>query len=215
MFLCFQVVSGTAQTPVPVAKEPHHHLKVENSWIRVYDVVVPPGGQTLMHVHGQDYFFVNFGEATLKNQAAGQPEQDLNLKDGEVRYSPAVVTHKIRNVGQTPFHNLTVELLQPAAGQDTSPPLGKNQTLVLDNGRIRAVQSLLKPGETTGIHSHTQHTLIVLVDAGTIRIELPGEASAKPRQVRPGEFIWSDAPLTHSLTNAGTAPVRIVEVEVK
>jgi len=214
MFFCFQVVFGTAQTPVPVAKEPDHHLKLENSWIRVYDVVVPPGDQTLMHVHGQDYFFVNFGEAMLKNQAAGRPEQDLDLKDGEVRYTPAVLTHRIRNVGRTPFHNLTVELLRPAAGKNPSPPLGKNETLVLDNARIRAVQSLLKPGETTGIHSHPQHTLIVMVDGGTIRIELPGEAS-KPRQIKPGEFIWHDSPVTHSLANTGNAAVRIIEVEVK
>ena len=207
----------TDQTSVPVAKEPSHHLKLENSCVRVYDVVVPPGKETLMHVHAEDYFFVNFGEATLKNQADGQPEQDLNLKDGEVRYTPATLTHRIRNVGKTPFHNLTVELLQPPAPSPKPLPLlGKNQAIVLENDRIRAIQTMLQPGETTGLHSHPRQTLTIMVDKGSIRIESPGEGPQKYRYaVKPGEFIWNDAPLAHSLKNLGKTPVRVVEVEVK
>jgi mannose-6-phosphate isomerase-like protein (cupin superfamily) len=214
--LCgFLTLFGSEQAPVPVAKEPNHHLKLENSSIRVYDVVVPPGGATLMHVHGKDYFFANFGDATLKNQAAGQPEQDLNLKDGEARYTPATVTHRIRNIGKTPFHNLTVELLQPPsanAGRLTQP--GENQTVVVENERIRAIRALLQPGESTGIHSHPQHTLMIMVDSGSVRIDVPGQKPQEKR-VKPGEFAWQETPPTHSLANSGKTPVRIIEVEVK
>lgn len=214
--LCgFLAFFGSDQTPVPVAKEPSHYLKSENPYIRVYDVVVPPGDATLMHVHGKDYFFVNFGDATLKNQAAGQPEQDLNLKDGEVRYTPATVTHRVRNIGKTPFHNLTVELLQPpSANPERFTPLGKNQTVVLENERIRAIRTLLQPGESTGIHSHPQHILMITVDNGSIRVDFPRQKPQEKR-VKPGEFTWQDAPLTHSLANSGETPVQVIEVEVR
>jgi hypothetical protein len=31
------------QSPIPVLNEPRHHLKFENEYVRVFDVVVPPG----------------------------------------------------------------------------------------------------------------------------------------------------------------------------
>jgi len=215
--LCgFLALVANDQNPVPISKESHHHLKLENPYIRIYDVVVPPGQQTLMHVHAKDYFFVALGDSTLKNQLAGQPdEQDLNLKDGEVHYSPATVIHRVRNIGKTPFHNLTVELLQaPSRSSEPPAPLGKDQTAVLDNERIRAIHTVLQPGESTGIHSHPPHTLTIIVRDGSIRVDVPGQ-KPQDRLVKSGEYVWQDAPLTHSLTNSGKSPVMVVEVEVK
>lgn len=200
------------QSPVPVSQEPDHHLKFENGYIRVYDVVVPPGASTLFHLHSLDYFFVNFEDADLKSQTPGQPEQDLILKKGEVRYTPAPLTHRVRNVGTSAFHNLTVELLSPPAARSTpAPPLGKHQTLVMENARIRVVQTLLQPGESTGVHLHPQHTFIVVVGNGTIEGLIPG--GSKPDDS--GRDGWHDNPLTHDLKNTGRVAVRVIEVEMK
>jgi len=178
----------------------------------MYDVVVPPGAATLFHVHGLDYFFVNFEDADLKSQTPGQFEQDLILKKGEVRFSPAPLIHRVRNVGTAAFHNLTVELLgPPAAGSTPAPPLGTHQTLVLENARIRAVQTLLQPGESTGIHSHPRHTFIVVVGKGTIEGLMP--RGSKPASS--SQFGWHDDPLTHDLKNTGRTAVQVIEIEVK
>ena len=200
------------QTPVPVSQEPDHHLKFENGYIRVYDVVVPPGASTLFHLHSLDYFFVNFEDADLKSQALGQPEQDLILKSGEVRYIPGPLTHRVRNVGTSAFHNLTVELLSPLAARSTPAlPLGKHQSLVLENARIRVVQTLLQPGESTGVHSHPQHSFIVVVGDGTVEGLVPGG----DKSGESGRDGWHDNPLTHDLKNTGRVAVRVVEVEMK
>lgn len=203
-----------SQEPVPVAKEPHHHLAAENPFVRIYDVVVLPGASTLYHVHERDYFFINFGASELKSQTQGQPEQDLDLTDGEVRYTPAVLTHRIRNVGKTPFHNLTVELLQSPGSSTPTAALGKNQTLVLENGRLRALRTILQPGESTGMHSHPPHTLVVMVNGGSVLIESSGR-KAEERKVKPGEFIWMESAANHSLMNAGKNVMQVVEIEVK
>jgi quercetin dioxygenase-like cupin family protein len=200
------------QTPVPVSQEPDHHLKFENDSIRVYDVVVPPGASTLFHVHGIDYFFVNFEDANLKSQTPEQPEQDLILKKGEVRFSPAPLIHRIRNAGSNVFHNLTVELLvPPAAGSTPAPPLGTHQTLLLENARMRAVQTLLQPGESTGVLAHPRHTFIVVIGKGTVEGLMP--ADSKP--VDSGQFGWREEPLTRDLKNSGRAAVQVIEIEVK
>ncbi len=209
-FLGWQQIPGG---PVPVAKEPRHHLVAENPVVRIYDVVVPPGESTLFHVHDKDYFFVNFGAAELKSQAEGKPEEDLNLADGEIRYTPAVVTHRIRNAGKRPFHNLTVEILQPP-GLAASSTMGRNQALVLENNRLRAIRTLLPAGQSTGMHAHPSHTLVVMVDGGSIRIDTPN-GRPEVRSLKSGDFIWLDSAVGHSLTNTGNAAMQIVEIEVK
>src|SRR5215471_21518393 len=82
------LVSPSVQSPVPVLNEPRHHLKFENDYVRVFDVVVPPGDTTLFHIHSNDYAYVGIGPATLKAEIFGAgTQQDLILKDGEARFT--------------------------------------------------------------------------------------------------------------------------------
>ena len=57
------LLPSVVQSPVPVSSEPRHHLKFENAYVRVFDVMVPPGDQTLFHTHANDYLFVSIGDA--------------------------------------------------------------------------------------------------------------------------------------------------------
>src|SRR5439155_12777699 len=94
---------------VPATREPHHTVKLDNQYVRVLDVTVPPFDGTLYHIHENPYVYVSIGAATLKAQVEGANEiVDLILKDREVRYSP-VVTHRVGNVGATPFRNITIQ----------------------------------------------------------------------------------------------------------
>jgi mannose-6-phosphate isomerase-like protein (cupin superfamily) len=81
----------------------------------------------------------------------------------------------------------------------------------LENARIRVVQTLLQPGESTGVHLHPQHTFIVVVGNGTIEGLIPG--GSKPDDS--GRDGWHDNPLTHDLKNTGRVAVRVIEVEMK
>jgi len=48
------LIPVAAQAPVPLSGEPRHHLKFENQYVRVFDVLVPPGDATLFHTHSND-----------------------------------------------------------------------------------------------------------------------------------------------------------------
>ncbi len=37
------LMSSAAQAPLPVEKESHHRVVIENAYIRVFDIVLPPG----------------------------------------------------------------------------------------------------------------------------------------------------------------------------
>jgi quercetin dioxygenase-like cupin family protein len=205
-----------AQTAVPVAQEPAHHLKLENPYVRVYDVVVAPGEATLFHLHSLDYAFVIFGDATLKSQILGQQEHDLPAKNGDVNYTPGPITHRVRNTGTTVFHNLTIEFPGPKPSHTglLNAPLGKGQSIVFENDRIRVVRLKLKPGESTGMHTHTRPSLGIAVTAGSLLVEYPDRQPEK-RALTPAFFSWREAQLTHSITNTGNLDYESVDIELK
>jgi hypothetical protein len=104
-----------AQAPVavPVGKEPHHRLVLENEYVRVFRVSVPAHDATLLHQHDLPYLYVSLGPADVVNAVAGKPEGRLVLSDGQLGYSRGGFAHIARTDAGTPFDNVTVELLHP------------------------------------------------------------------------------------------------------
>lgn len=210
------VLPSAAQAPVPVASEPRHHLKFENEYVRVFDVVVQPGDATLFHTHSNDYVFVTIGDADLIAEVMGSQPTDLLLKNGEVRFSKAPITHRVSNPSNVSrFRNITIEVLKSpgraaASTADTSPGL----LVVLDNERVHIERLILEPGQSTSIHSHGLSALSVFLTNSKVLVESPG---AKPQTIeyKPGDFRWRDAPVTHSLKNIGSMRFEAVGIDWK
>jgi|SRR6266403_616052 len=107
--------SSNAQAPVavPIPKEPHHHLVLENDYVRVFRVSVPAHEATLLHQHDVPYLYVALGPADVINAVQGKPEVHLVMADGQLGYSPGHFAHIARNESSMPFNNVTIELLKP------------------------------------------------------------------------------------------------------
>jgi hypothetical protein len=105
--------SAAAASPVPIKDEPHHRLVLQNDFLRVYNVAVPPLDATLLHRHDLPYLGVTFGTAELVNAVSGKPEARVTLQDGQVIYSPGGFAHVVRTDSGLPFHNITIELVRP------------------------------------------------------------------------------------------------------
>ena len=105
----------TAQTAaaVPITSEPHHHLSLQNDYVKVYEVEVAPHESTLLHQHDRDYVYITIGDAQVTSAIPGRPEVHLKLADGEARFSRGGFAHVARNDADTPFRNVTIELLRP------------------------------------------------------------------------------------------------------
>ena len=121
LLLLTSFAPAKAQEPVPLARgntpgEPHHHLKIENEYVRVYYVKVPPHEDTLLHQHDHDYIYVSLGPSEVVNAIANKPEIHLQLKDGETHFTRGGFAHVARNLADTPFRNITIELLKPQTG---------------------------------------------------------------------------------------------------
>jgi hypothetical protein len=114
-FLLLLAFPFKAQAPaaVPIPEEPHHHLVLQNSFVRVFRVSVPAHDATLLHQHDVPYLYVALGPADFVNAVAGKPEAHLMMEDGQVGYSPGGFAHIARTDSGLVFNNVTVELMRP------------------------------------------------------------------------------------------------------
>jgi quercetin dioxygenase-like cupin family protein len=96
-----------ALDPVKVAPNTHK-VALENAFVRILDVHVPPGSSEPRHrhPHGLSVYFTDWdAEVTVD----GKPAQVNQRKAGTFAWSDAVV-HVVRNVGKTEGHILRIEL---------------------------------------------------------------------------------------------------------
>jgi hypothetical protein len=212
------MAASAAQAPdaVPVAREPHHHLVLENSYVRVFRVTVPEHSATLLHQHNLPYLYVALGAGDFVNAVAGKPEVHVVMTDGQVGYSPGHFAHVARVDADIPFNNVTIELLRPqgevrnlcqkvvegplrdcssdAGSLPANSPLpalaravGQKGLFETDEILVRSFSFSLKQAYS---ESGTQlpRLLIVGGDSG-LQLDLPGEL---PKNLHGGESAWID-----------------------
>src|SRR5687767_10698958 len=206
----------TPEFQVPAIREPHHFVKLDNKYARVLDVTVAPYDGTLYHIHENPYFWISIGPATLRGQTLGSSEiSTIDPADAEVRYSP-VVTHRVGNIGSTPFRNITVQIqgrddVSPAGSFLASPrPTGYQAKPPLDNELVRVERLILEPGQSTGRYTLPRSGLIIAARDGMISVERPG-STAHRVEMKAGDFEWHTGPATHTITNIGKTRFEAIE----
>lgn len=90
--------------------------------------------------------------------------------------------------------------------------LPKDHKLLFENARVRVLEILLPPGETTGMHDHPSYLAYNLTPA-RVRIRL-ADGNSREIAIKQGDTIWSEA-LTHDLRNIGTTDSWGIIVELK
>ena len=217
--LIFTLVAQTA-TEVEITAEPSHHLAIDNQYVRVFRVQVPPKASTLMHWHRHDYVFITLGDSHISNQVQSKAAVEVNLDDGETRFVGGNFAHIAQNLSDQPFRNITIEFLQDeqmrsAASQwaddagEESLPGGHRKTLfVKDGARVSSVE--LVPGGRLPGEKFTRPTLLVSIGHAQL-----SNGKSSREELNPGGLLWSDGKPQSSLekTNVGTHPARFVMLE--
>jgi hypothetical protein len=215
-----------APEPAPLAHgnvpgEPHHHLKIENEYVRVYYVEVPPHGQTQLHQHDHDYIYVSLGRSDVVNAVRDKPEVHLVLKDGETHFTRGGFAHVARNLAGTPFRNVTIELLKPQgeprnlcgqiASDATSGPCEKNVISrylnnvaepQLETAEVKLDLTRLEPKTESSVTSRVRSLLVVLNNS-KLQIKQEGKPT---RTLHEGEMIWLEARSRTGVSSLGEKP---------
>jgi quercetin dioxygenase-like cupin family protein len=220
--LLIPFLAAQTTTEVEITSEPSHHLAVDNEYIRAFQVEIAPHAATLMHRHRHDYFSVALGDTHVSNEVQGKPPAEVKLNDSDTRFSAGNFAHIARNLSDQPFRNVTIELVQdeklrqtpshwPEESGETTFPGGRRKILFVKDG-VRATEVNLEPGATVPSHHHDGPYLLVAISDVDLRsdVEGPGPMAVK---IKAGEVKWLEGGYTHTVTNVGKGPVRIVTLE--
>jgi hypothetical protein len=122
--------------------------------------------------------------------------------------------HVVTVTGDTPFHNIVVELMSPSPGGFDVSTRAAPYEQVLDNERVRAWRLVLQPGQAAPAITQSAPGVRVVVAGGELVESIPGRPD---RGMAPkiGQFFWQDGGVTRALRNAGTTRLEIVELEIK
>jgi quercetin dioxygenase-like cupin family protein len=213
-------VAADSPRQVEITSEAHHHQVLENDFVRVFKVEVGPHDATLMHRHRHDYLYISIGPADVSNEVEGKPPVELKLHDGQTGFLAANFAHIARNLADTPFRNVTIELLQDekshASKWDEERGLdvlhgGTQQILfVKDGARVSDIE--LQPGGMIPSHRHNGPHLVVAITDLDMRSDIEGKAPT-PSQLKSGDVKWVLGGYRHTLTNVAKQPAKFVTIE--
>lgn len=212
------IVAASAQVAVPIEREPMHRLKFENDFVRLFDVLVPAGKTTQYHVHRYDGVSVRVSNAQLIDESISGEKEPYEVKYGETtfgaRSSPE--THRVANIGTSDFRTIVIEILaaKDAATIGPFPILSENHLVLIDNEKVRVSRLILKPGESSKLHTHQMHGLGVIVYDSKIEISTP-DGTTRKLEPKSGDSVWQNAGTTHIIKNTGSTVFEAIDIELK
>lgn len=216
VFVVFAAFSA-GQAPVPIEREPMHRLKLENEFVRVFDVLIPAGKASLFHTHVLDGVGVRVSDAGMSEEFPDGSRKSFKAVWGEASFgSGPEFSHRVINPGTNDFRNIYLELL-PRKGPATAgelPRLSDGHIVLIDNPRVRVNRLALQPGESSKLHTHPLNGLGVILYDSRIEMSVPG---GDPRVMEPkaGDFVWQTAGTAHAIKNIGSSVFAAIDIEIK
>jgi quercetin dioxygenase-like cupin family protein len=86
---------------------------------------------------------------------------------------------------------------------------------VFENAALRVLDVNLPPGYVSLFHTHSNDNISVRILTGPTRVDLP-DANGEVQVPAIGRVVFNGAvpPYTHRVVNAGTTPIRIIDLEI-
>lgn len=231
VLLCLLLPPLGAQAPqvIPLDQEPHHHLVLQNPAVKVFHVELPSRDAFLMHRHDADEVAVLLGAATTVSASPGQADVLSISNAADVMFTRSGYTHSVRNIGQTAYRMVSIELLQQQTG--TYSVCGKQLSDFKTECRaVRAGESnapradlpqfatdqilvtlvTIGPHQGASFGEKDRNTLIILVDDAVIA---PSGRQGQDQILPQGSPVWiARGSAKQDLKNDSEKALRVVTI---
>jgi hypothetical protein len=95
----------------------------------------------------------------------------------------------------------------------------RHHRLLLENGRVRVLDTRIEPGDTVPLHTHRWPAVLRVVSwSDFVRRDADGRVVVDSRRDLTGpppEVLWSDPLAPHTLENVGSRSLHVLSVELK
>ena len=209
----------------PVASK----LLLENEHVKIWEADVGPGEDFPLHHHHYDYVLFTTGRpALLEVRDYGRSPSRITVPPHAAIFIPSGGTESYSNVGATRFTEVLIEIKRPRrpdqervdfatsnalAGRDPLPGV----VHLLENSRVRIIETLLAPGESTAMSPYTDDAAVFVLSGAKIQvIEQDDKGRRTLEQSRSDNSAWwQPGGVSRELFNRDSRPYRELSVEVK
>jgi hypothetical protein len=215
--LSLRAQAPASPSPVPLNAEPHHHLILENPYVRVWFFDIAGHEATLLHAHDLPYLAIALVPGDYVNAVAGKPEAHVTLDDGQLNFSKGGFAHVVRTDEGSAFHNFTVELLRPQANprnrcvkvidgpfdcpvEAAGKPAVELPTFETDGMLVQA--GSLPEGRFYNAGASQAPRLFLVLSDSHLSVEVSG---AKAKKLQGGEAYWLPAGASATFTDVTPA----------
>ena len=231
--MCLLPLPLFAQAPeanhdvIPMDQEPHHHLALQNDFVKVFKVEVSPGDSIVLHRHDQDTIAIAVGDQEVTIGIPGKPDVHQKNADAQVRLQRGGYVHSTRVDGKTPYHTVAVELLHPQTNfhnlcvevlpsqplncpevaSKASAPFNSQPLLESKETRARLVRVL--PHQSMPLVGFPASQLIVALDAASISV---GPSKESVEALQPADFVWIDGGHRRVYQNQTEKETRFIQI---
>jgi beta-alanine degradation protein BauB len=203
-------------------------LVFENDDVKIWETDVAAGEVFPLHHHTYDYVLFTTGAALLEVRDHGRPPSTVPVPTHAAIFIPAGGIESFANVGQTRFTEVLVEIKRPRRTDQGHVDFATSNTLagrdplpgvvhLLENSRVRIVETMLGPGESTGISRPGDDAAVFVLSGSKLKItEQDKKGQRSFDETRPDNATcWLPGKVARELVNVGSGPYRELSVQVK
>lgn len=134
---------------IQVRLEPRHRDVVDNEWVRILDVHIPPGDTSLFHKHSTPSIFLVLSNTKTGSQALIEPRKRTFSKENiwfeDFTDTPRI--HRVWNEDTVPFHTIDIELPHKPSGNFNPDSKFDFGQLLFDEKLVRAYRVTIPPNQ--------------------------------------------------------------------
>ena len=201
----------TAQ--VQVSKEPRHKNALENKYLRLLDVKLPPGDTTLFHIHSTASVFLHFTNTMVGTQIKRQEWEKAKNIAGTASYRSFLndtLVHRVSNMDTVPFHVTDVELLSPYKPAIKLQPLPF--TLLFENEKVIAYRLTTSVFNKQVIKNRGPMIAELVIGSDVIVRNKKGKNLL---QLKAGKYVYIKPGTAFYFSAIGDAAINMVLFEIK
>ena len=199
---------------VPVSQEPFHPIVFENKYVRILDVLLPPGDTTQFHIHSTPSLFVYFTNSNIASQTKGKDWIKSRSVAGNTRftaYTPDTpLIHRVTNLDSLTFHVNDIEILSTYTNK--SKTTAPNFPLVFENEKSFAYR--LKNEDLKGDTVKSHGPLIVELVAGD-NVVINYLMKNQSTQLKAGKFLYIEPDIPFNISTNGPSKITLIIFEIK
>ena len=197
---------------VQVRKEPRHHDVLDNEWVRILDVHIPPGDTSLFHKHSTPSIFLVLGNTKTGSQTIIEPRHRTFSTEGlwyeDFTDTPRI--HRVWNEDKIPFHTIDIELPHKP-GRLVDPAINlPSFVLLFDEKPVRGYGVSLGGGKDVRLNSRQAPVVVIGLSGPAV------EANVNEKTFHEkGDYIFLPAGTPIHFVNEGAGNVLFAVFEIK